>query len=634
VDRDRLQFGEFELDCARYELRKGGRALKLEKIPMDLLILLATSEGRLVTREEIEERLWGKGVFVDAEHGINTAVRKVRQALGDDPDKPKFIQTVQKKGYRFIAEVQKAGAARENAATELATTTEVRENGGAGQKKVGAKSKSGKRTWTWVAAAAMILLAWPAVKFLAPKMTSASRKAATIRSIAVLPLENISGDKEQEFFADGMTDELITMLAKYPTLRVISRTSVMQYKNAHRPLPEIARELGVDGIIEGSVSRGRGRVRVRAQLIYAPTDTHLWAESYDREMRDVLSLQDEIAKSVAEHVNVATSPPETMTTLMRKPVNLEARDAYYQGRSLWSVGQYAKSGDYFREAIRLEPNYAAAYAGLTDSYTALAVSGASRSGDVRDKAKEAVKKSLELDDNEAQAHHSFAGVKLFLEWDWEGAEKESERAIAINPGLAELHHLHAYVLEARNKLEESLKEDKLCVELDPFGRSWTYGFALYRARRYEDAIKEFDKRAEVGSVGPVQSDLLGLSYAHKGQYEKAIEEWKKLYDMLGQTDVTKEVERTYRNKGIAGVWELRLRLKKEQARKGYLPQFRLAEVAADAGHKAEALDYLEKAYQEREPLMVRVLHDPEFDVLHSDPRYLAIVKEMGLPGGE
>lgn len=628
MDTGLLKFGEFELDCARYEVRRAGRAVKLEKIPLDLLILLAESGGRLVTREEIEEKVWGKEVFVDAEHGINTAIRKIRQALGDDAEEPKFIQTVQRKGYRFVAEVERLEPGRVKAAGEREPRS-VQEKEEASLVQIPNK----KLRWVWGLAVVLVLLTWPVAKFVAPRLSRADKKAATIRSIAVLPLENISGEEGQEAFADGMTDELITMLAKYPKMRVISRTSVMQYKKVHRALPEIARELGVDGVIEGTVTRSGGRVRVRAQLIYAPTDTHLWAESYDRDLGDVLSLQQELARHIAERVNLATSPAGDSVRAALKPLNLEARDAYYKGRSYWSVGQYEKSEGIFKEAIRLEPNYAAAYAGLADAYVAEAVSGHFRPRDVIAKGEAAVQKALEIDDSEAQVHHSLAGVKLFFRWDWEGAELESKRAIELNPGLAELHHLHAYVLEARNQVEESLQEDKLCVELDPFGRYWAYAFALYRARRYEEAIKEIKERAEVRGNWEPLYELLGLSYAHLGEYSEAVEAWKKPAEEEGRQEAAKELENTFHEHGFAGVMELRYRLQKEEVKKHYVSQINLAQAAAGANHKAEALTFLEKAYDEHEPLMVRLLHNPAFDELHEEPRFRVLVKKMGLPGG-
>jgi TolB-like protein/DNA-binding winged helix-turn-helix (wHTH) protein/Tfp pilus assembly protein PilF len=645
VDLKILKFGEFSLDCTRYEVRKDERALKLEKIPMELLILLAESDGRLVTREEIEEKIWGKGVFVDAEHGINTAVRKVRQALGDDPDEPKFVQTVQKKGYRFIADVKvvaEGGAGREaTQTTSPAAPTEAKASiateGPATDRPDGfdplttKKSNRSKRKWAWIAAAAVILLAWPVAKFAWPRLTRAE-KEPKIRSIAVLPLENISGDKEQEFFADGMTDELITMLAKYPSLRVISRTSVMQYKGVRRPLPEIARELGVDGVIEGSVSRAQGRVRVRAQLIYAPTDTHLWAQSYDRDLGDALTLQQELARSIAERVNIATSPAEATMRASQPPANPAARDAYFQGREYWTIGQYMKSAEFFEQTIRLDPKYAGAYAGLADAYTASAVSGLMPSASAIAKAEPAAKRALELDDESAEAHHAFAANELFLRWDWETAEKESERALELNPGLAESHHLHAYILDAQNRMEESLQEDKRCVEMDPFGRGWAYGYALYRAGRLDEALKEFQQRSAAQPKDAFLHEFLSAIHERKREYPEAMAELKKARALEDPDDMMKALEEAYRKNGFVGVMDVRLARLKETAKTEYVAQLTLAGFAARANRKGEALRYLERAYEQHEPLMVRLLHEPALDSLHSEPRFKALAKKMGLPG--
>src|SRR5882724_2039017 len=513
-----FKFADFELDCSRYELRRKGHPVKLEKIPMELLLLLVESDGRLVSREEIEERLWGKEVFVDAEHGINTAIRKIRQVLGDDPDNPRFVQTVQRKGYRFIAEVSRV--------PEVSAASPVAEPPGFGvpppdEEKLPQEQAAKHRSTAWVVAAAMtLLLAWPAYRFTRSHL--AGSQAATtpsVRSIAVLPLENMSGDSGDEYFADGMTDELITTLAKYKSLRVISRTSVMQYKKVHRPLPEIARELAVDGIVEGSVSRSQDRVRVTAQLVYAPTDTHLWAESYDRDLRDVLSMQQDLARSIAERVNLASSPPDTAPKHTRVSVNPGARDAYLRGRYYWFSDRYGKSREFFQEAIRLDPNYAPAFSGLADSYTAAAVSGESRPLDTMPLAEAASAKALELDDSLAEAHHASAAIKFFYRWDWDAAEKESQRAIELNPSFAEARHLHAYILGTLNRTDESLQEDKLTVELDPFARPWAYGYALLRAHRFDEALKEFTQRSEARPDSAILHGFLWETYAYKGDYK-------------------------------------------------------------------------------------------------------------------
>src|SRR2546426_1108698 len=461
---------------------------------MELLMLLATAEGRLVSREEIEERLWGNGVFVDAEHGINTAIRKIRQVFGDNPEHPRFVQTVQRKGYRFIAGVIRTpetgiendgtGNAR---ASVLSPDTGLSprnptEAGTEGANQGAIPVRRPSRRLGWIGVAAALLLVWPVYKIVLPRIESRGAETTAIRSIAVLPLENISGDASEEYFADGMTDELITMLAKYKSLRVISRTSVMQYKKVRRPLPEIARELGVDGIVEGSIVRSKDRVRVTAQLVYAPADTHLWAESYDRDLGDVLSLQQELARSITNRVNIASATEHTSKPV-QAVVNPAARDAYFRGRYYWFSFKFEKSREFFQEAIQLDPAYAAAYSGLADGYIGGAVSGESRPLEALPKGELAATKALELDELLPEAHNSLGAAKLFYHWDWEGAEKETRRAIELNPSFAEAHHLQAYVLDTTNRMEEAVQDDKLNVDLDSFARPSSYGYALIRARR-------------------------------------------------------------------------------------------------------------------------------------------------------
>jgi tetratricopeptide (TPR) repeat protein len=428
-----------------------------------------------------------------------------------------------------------------------------------------------------------------------------------------------------------MTDELITILAKYKSLRVISRTSVMQYKKVHRPLPEIARELAVDGIVEGSISRSQNRVRVTAQLVYAPTDTHLWAESYDRDLNDVLSLQQDLARSIAERVNVASSPSNASPELSRAPVNQAARDAYFRGRYYWFSGRYEKSREFFQEAIHLDPSYATAYAGLADSYAAEAVVGELRPLDAMPLAETASKKALELDDSLAEAHHTAAAIKLFYRWDWDGAEKECERAIELNPNLAEAHHVHAYVLEARNHMKEAIQEDKVTVELDPFARPGAYGYALIRARRFDEALKELKQRSDARPGSGAVHDLLSSAYFQKGDYPNAIEEMKKALIVEGDEEGAARVGNAYRSGGFRAVNLQFLNNLKETAAAGYASPLRMAEAAAGAERYEEAFRCLAQAFDQRDPQLVHLQHDPDLDSLHSDPRYWTIVRKMGMP---
>jgi TolB-like protein/DNA-binding winged helix-turn-helix (wHTH) protein len=434
------RFAEFQLDCAGFELRRQGRAQKserisLERIPMELLILLLERQGSVVTRQEIVDRLWGKDVFVDTEHGINTAIRKVRQALKDDPDSPRFVHTVSGKGYRFVAETNGQSAQQPESplpesgqpppavalsAVEASAPAEV-------PRRRPTARPAAQRKWTEFAAI-IVVVCIAVAAFLIYSLRNRifpSSHASQIHSIAVLPLANLSGDPSQDYFADGMSDELITALAKNRNLRVVSRTSAMHYKGVQRPVGEIARELGVDGILEGSVERSASRVHMTVQLIHAPSDSHVWAESYDRDLNQAYSLPEELSRTVAKEVKAATStaPPQ-------RYVNPEAHDAYLKGLEFWFGNNNRGGLEYFERAIQLQPDYAAAWSGLSDTYAVLSVSGDAPASEVRTKWESAARKALELDDSLPQAHNTMAGWYLFYVWDWQRAEAESIRSLA------------------------------------------------------------------------------------------------------------------------------------------------------------------------------------------------------------
>jgi TolB-like protein/DNA-binding winged helix-turn-helix (wHTH) protein len=428
------EFGEFELDCARFELRRNGRSVKIERIPMDLLILLAEKDGAAVTRREIIERLWGKDVFVDTEHGINTAIRKIRQALKDDPEQPRFVQTVTGKGYRFVAGAKNGNATL--ASPGEAKSTEPAE-----------AAPAERNSWRLITITAItVCLVAVAVLVLnaigVGKRIFARNEIGPIRSVAVLPLVNLSGDATQDYFADGMTDELTTALAKNRSLRVVSRTSAMQYKGVSRPLRDIARELGVDGIVEGSVVRSANHVHVTLQLIYAPADTHVWAESYDRDLSGALSLPQKLSQIIANQARVDSAPAKP-----QRYVSPEAHDAYLQGRYVWSAANYARtrqhtenaiqSRGYFEKAIRLQPDYAAAWSGLADSIWVKGVGGTAPTAEFVEKAEAAACKAVELDDSLPEAHNSMAAVYFFYKWDWNRADAECRRSLELDPNNTE-----------------------------------------------------------------------------------------------------------------------------------------------------------------------------------------------------
>ncbi len=611
------QFGEFELDCARYELRRNGQPLKLERIPMDLLILLIEKDGNVVARQEIIERLWGKDVFVDTEHGINTAIRKIRMVLKDDPEQPRYIQTVTGKGYRFVAD-RKNGQPSAHPAIQAAATPSAQ-----------VPIPATPRRW-WPVASAVLglgLIAAALLTFNAGGLRiRLFEHPAQIRSIAVLPLSNLSGDPQQDYFADGMTDELITMLAKNTSLRVVSRTSAMRFKGVQKPVGEIARELGVDGILEGSVEKSGNRVHMTVQLIHAPSDTHIWAESYDRDFTDALSLPSELSQAVAKQINAVISPSHR-----KIEVNAGAYDAYLRGRYFWFQNNLDRSLENFRKAIQIQPNYAAAWSGLCDAYVVKAVDMEAPAKDVMAPAAEACHRGVELDDSLAEAHSSLAGLYLFGDWDPRRADEEVLRSLALDPNRAETHHLRAYILLALNRGQESIEEQKRSTELDPFARPWALGKVYMQQRQFDAALSELRVRAEAQPQDLITLYMLYQAYGHKGMPNQELQVMKQLSALIGGTKGVDEVQRAFGKGGLKAVADLRLNKLKARARTAYISPMNLAMVSAAAERKEEALKYLEEAYAERSPWLILVQGEPGFDFLHSDERYRVLIRKIGLP---
>jgi TolB-like protein/DNA-binding winged helix-turn-helix (wHTH) protein len=627
------RFAEFQLDCASFELRRQGRAQKserisLERIPMELLILLLERQGSVVTRQEIADRLWGKDVFVDTEHGINTAIRKIRQALKDNPEQPRFILTVTGKGYRFVA--GENGNQRSVAPSETPTVIPEREPRPSGSDvpdrgpdAAVMPAVQSNRAKLAIVIAICVVVAAILISFLRHRIVRANQ-AFQIHSIAVIPLANLSGDAAQDYFADGMTDELITALAKNRNLRIVSRTSAMQYKGVKRPLPDIARELNVDGILEGSVSRAGNRVHTTVQLIHAPSDTHIWAESYDRDLSEVIFLPEELSQTIAKEVKAAVSPPTR-----QRSISAEAHDAYLQGLYFWYRGDFDHSKQYFQKAIDLQPDYAAAWAGLGDSY------GVRAGGDTPPQAafaknEEYSRKALELDDSVAEAHNSMAALYLFHAWDWNRAEAEARRAIELNPNLAAAHHLRSYILFALNRNAEALQEQKQATEIDPFAQPWHFGRAYLYLRQYDAAINELSARAAVQKVEGIEF-ILSDAYRFKGMNKEAARHLELGFLAEDDQHSAEAVRRAFDQGGYRAVAEWLLRRDQDKARKEYVSPFFLALDYARLERKDDTLHFLEGAFQERSPEMVFLQKRPHFDFLHSDLRFQALVRKVGLP---
>ena len=657
------KFGDFELIASRFELRRRDRPLKLERIPMELLILLLEKNGQVVTRQEIIERLWGKDVFLDTEHGINTAIRKIRTALREDVERPRFIQTVSGKGYRFVADevsTNANGAAAsakivvsgnpipenpvaESPAAENTALTPV----GVGAGPIRSGESLASRKWPWAAVALLVVIASTLALNVAglrdrvfARNVFAKNSIGPIHSIAVLPLANLSGDPSQDYYADGLTDEFITALAKNRNLRVVSRTSAMQYKGVNRPVRDIARELGVDGILEGSIERSANRVHLTVQLIYAPTDTHLWAESYDRDLNQAFSLPEELSATVAKEVKIVTSPAPP-----QRYINPEAHDAYLQGLQFW-YGNNVRGGlPYFEKAIQLQPDYAAAWSGLANTYAVLSVGGEVPSSEVKEQWESAARKAVELDDSLPQAHNSMAGWYLFYARDWQRAEAESLRSLALDPSFAEGYHMHSYILTVTNRLAEAIEEQKRGTQIDPFARPWALGYTYFHARQFENAVSELRTRIAAQPTDPACYQILSESYHFLGRDKEAIAEMEQTLFLFGQRDAVPIVQQAFERGGFAAVaaWRAddqplrspsahnrpRARTEVNAPKKYVSPYWRALDTAL-AGRKEQTLQLLDEAYLAHDSRMIFLQNEPVFDFLHPDERYRALVRKIGL----
>lgn len=639
MSESQYRFAEFQVDCASFELRRQGRAQKserisLERIPMELLILLLERQGSVVTRQEIVDRLWGKDVFVDTEHGINTAIRKVRQALKDDPDNPRFVHTVSGKGYRFIAE--RNGHSAGSVLSESPPSPQPSEPPDPMWGLLAEVSSRGptaapaaRITPAKLAVFTLLLITITAsiLSFFFRAHLFPSTPAAHIHSLAVIPLANLSGDPEQDYFADDMTDELITTLAKNTTLRIVSRTSVMQYKFAERPVRDIARELGVDGILEGSVNRSANHVHLNVQLIYAPGDRHIWAESYDRDLDQAFLLPSELSQTIAKQVQAKTS----VSPAVARSISPEAHDAYLHGRSFWLTHSIPETLPFFQKAIQLQPDYAAAWSGLSDTYSLAGMTGDLRPSEAMTKAKAAADKALELDDSLAEAHNSMCAWYLFYAWDFPRADAECRRGIELDPNSSMLHYLHSGVLLSTNHPAEALAEVKRSVELEPFARSWGLGEFYIDTRQYDAAIAELTMQSKSGRYEDEVTFYLSQAYWLKGMYKESQHELERAFEIDHDSKNLAAAHQAWVQGGERAVEQWGANSIRSSARKQYVPAWNIAETIAHTGDKNETLKYLEAAYRDHSPNMVGLQNEPVFDFLHSEPRYRALVKEVGLP---
>jgi TolB-like protein len=564
--RATVRFGVFEADFRAAELRCRGVKVKLQEQPFQILQMLLEQPGQVVTREELRKRIWPADTFVDFEQGLYNAVRRLREALRDSTEKPRLIETLSRRGYRFIGTID-----------------------------------------------------------------ASPRR---IEALAVLPLENLSRDPDQEFFAEGLTEALITMLAKIGELRVISRTSVMLYQGVRKPLSEIARELGVDAIVEGTVLRVGDRVRITAQLIETPIETHLWAECYERDMRDILALQAEVAQAIAREIRLKLTPVDEARITKSHAVNPEAYEAYLKGRYYWNrrPAGLEQTIKHFQDAIEKDPAYPLAYSGLADCFSALHSFGIVPASEGCIKAKQLALKALEIDNGLAEAHTSLALASIY-HYDFSTAEKEFERAIELNPRYQPAHHFYGWYLCIMDRYEESYAELQRAIRLDPLQSlpNALLGDTYFYARRYDQAIEQCQKTLAFDPKSGMAQLFLGWAYSRKSLHEAAIAELKKACDLWPGSTPLGPLGEAYVAAGRRDEAQKILEQLDQLSKQRYVTPYVVGRIYAMLGQNDEAFRWLEVAYERRAEWMVLLKVDPALDNLRPDPRFQDLMRRMNFP---
>jgi TolB-like protein/DNA-binding winged helix-turn-helix (wHTH) protein len=625
-----VRFGTFEVDVPAGELRKNGLKVKLQAQPFQVLCMLVERPGEVVTREELRRRLWPGDSYGDFDHGLNAAVKRLRDALGDDPDNPRFVETLARRGYRFIASVE--APSPEPLAQPLPTSASPTPMKGTGR---------GFRPayLLGVAGIAAVILALVVVlNGVGGNRWRLGLDGKRIESLAVLPLENLSGDMGEEYFSDGMTDALIADLSKIGALRVASRTSSMRYKKVSKSLLEIGRELSVDGVVEGSIMRSGNRVRITVQLIRVSTDQHLWAETYERDLGDVLKLQGDVAQAVAQQVRAQVTPEQQARLRSAPAVNPQAYEAYLRGSSLLrsdtgSTLRHARA--YFEEAVRRDPNFAPAYVGLADCYLELGSYRWIPPQDASRYGSEAIHKALQIDETLGEAHSSLGFLNWQYGWDWQTAQKEMRYAVDLDPNYVEGHITLVWYLAWSGRRDEALAESQKIRSLDPayplasFDESGVY----YHQRDYKSLI-EASQRSVITSPNSWSGHyFLAVGYEGSGRLGQAIPEYQRAVDLSqGDSDTTAGLAYAYATLSKKAEAKRILGDLQRQSETSYVSPYMIAVIYAGLGENNKAFEFLEKAYQERSPDVAYFLRaDLRMDSLRSDPRFQDLMHRMNFP---
>jgi len=651
-----FKFGDWELDVSAYELRRLGRRVKLERIPMDLLILLVERRGDLVSREEIVERLWGKESFLDAESSVNTAVRKVRQALKDSTDRPTFIQTISGKGYRFCGSIVSGHSPEANGSAAVGPETSVKpgmlpspappasfENGGraadADQVAVALPADQlrgaiwrGKLTISAIVMAGSLLL-------LAIYVSRLPFHSSTPVTLALLPFENLTGNADQEYFADGLSEETIAVLGKLNPNRmiVIARTSTMAYKRRTKTASQIGQELGADYLVEGSVRRESERVRVTVKLIRVRDESRIWSENYDRFGSGVIQLQDELGNAIAREIQVELMPGDTNQREQTRM--LDAYDPYLLGRHFWNQitpGAIRKSIEYFETAIAKDPSYALAFAGLADAYSILPITSDAPPRDMWPLARNAASEAIRLNDSLSEAQAAGGYVDFWLEWDWGRSAQRLRRAIQLNPNNASAHRYYAHLLSNSGRHAEAVAQISKARQLDPLSpiTNAMAGQFLFYAGRYTEATEALDKAFSIDPGFWVAHVMMGQIYERTSKPEAAIQSFEKAYGSSGGSTFALSMKGYVLAKsGRRAEAEQIVHRLIGTGKSRFVPPYKIALVYAGLGNRESAVQWLEKAYEARDVALVFLTVDPKWDDLRSDPRFQELLKRchFGIP---
>ncbi len=627
-----LRIGVFELDLKNQELRKGGALIKLQPQPFKLLALLAARPGEIVTREELQQSIWGSDTFVDFERGLNFCIKQIRAALGDDADAPRYIETLPRRGYRFIAPVEvvrpavPAAEAPDSSPLEPPASDPVR------------RPRHTALRVASVAAAALVLLA---AGYLFRQYFSPQTAAGDVR-LAVLPFKNLDGDASQEYFSDGLTDEMITRLGRFSPngLRVIGRTSVMALKNSARSIREIGSTLAVSYLLEGGVRRSGSRLRITARLVQVQGESQLWAETYDRDVSDVMDIQGEVAQRIVHSLSARVLPAPQAARVQASTADFESYDAYLRGRAEWhrrTPESLQKSIEHYQRIIARNPSYALAHTGLADSYALLA----SIPYDVlppheaMPKARAAALKALALDDTLAEAHASLAQVKMFYEWDWAAAEREFRRALELNPGNATARQWHTEYLWWMGRMDEALKEIERAHEQDPLSPVIKVSVARHHffARRPAEALAQLQEALRLDPSYFITHFNMGVANLHLGRHPEAIAEFQQATRLLpGSALCITGLGFAYAVSGRKAEARRVLADLAELARtRRYVSALYPAAIHSGLGERDQAFQWLEKAFQERADYLVYLKLEPIYDNLRPDPRFDDLLRRIGLP---